>query len=140
VGSAGLTLVAGVRHLDPQRAVPVAAQTAASHNDYVSPIAALALVVALVALGVLAVLVVGRRFADKGYRVNGEVFVRCREGHLFTTIWIPGMSLKAVRLGWIRWQYCPVGEHMTFVVPVRDADLTDRERWIARQYRDTRIP
>jgi hypothetical protein len=26
--------------------------------------------------------------------------VRCRRGHLFTAIWIPGISFKAVRLGW----------------------------------------
>jgi hypothetical protein len=37
--------------------------------------------------------------------------VRCSAGHLFTTIWIPGGSLKAVRLGNRRFQHCPVGHH-----------------------------
>lgn len=37
--------------------------------------------------------------------------VRCSAGHVFTTIWMPLGSLKAVRLGWKRWQYCPVGRH-----------------------------
>jgi hypothetical protein len=27
-------------------------------------------------------------------RVAGRVVVRCRAGHLFTTIWIPGVSIK----------------------------------------------
>ena len=68
--------------------------------------------------------VVARRL---GYKVGGDVVVRCREGHLFTTIWIPGGSFKAIRLGLVRFQYCPVGEHWTFVTPVRDSDLTDAE-------------
>jgi hypothetical protein len=87
--------------------------------------------------GAIGITVAARRF---GYKLGGDVVVRCREGHLFTTIWIPLMSLKAVRLGWIRWQYCPVGEHWTLVTPVRDEDLTDRERWIAEHYHDVRLP
>lgn len=66
--------------------------------------------------------------------------VRCRQGHLFTTIWIPGASLKSIRLGWARLQHCPVGKHWTLVTPVKDATLTDEERQIAGQYRDVRIP
>src|SRR5512142_2152102 len=41
-------------------------------------------------------------------RVGGRVVVRCRHGHLFTTIWIPGVSAKALRLGLWRFQRCPV--------------------------------
>jgi hypothetical protein len=33
-----------------------------------------------------------------GYRLGGDVVVRCRQGHLFTTLWIPGVKLKAVDL------------------------------------------
>lgn len=40
-----------------------------------------------------------------------DVPVRCSAGHLFTTIWMPIASIKAVRLGGERWQYCPVGHH-----------------------------
>jgi hypothetical protein len=36
----------------------------------------------------------------RGYPIGGKLIVRCRQGHLFTTIWIPGASLKAIRLGW----------------------------------------
>jgi hypothetical protein len=75
-----------------------------------------------------------------GYKVGGNVVVRCRQGHLFTTIWIPGASLKSIRLGWARLQHCPVGKHWTLVTPVKDATLTDEERRIAGQYRDVRIP
>lgn len=76
----------------------------------------------------------------RGYNMGGDVVVRCRGGHLFTTIWVPGASLKAVRLGWVRLQHCPVGNHWTIVSPVRDSDLTDEERQIAGEHRDIRIP
>jgi hypothetical protein len=80
---------------------------------------------------------VARRF---GYKIGGNVVVRCRQGHLFTTIWIPGASLKAIRLGWARLQRCPVGKHWTLVTPVRDSDLSDEDRRAAAQHRDVRIP
>lgn len=102
-------------------------------EGWVRNVAPLLLVVVLVGGGTL----VARRL---GYKVGGDVTVRCREGHLFTTIWIPGASFKAVRLGWVRLQYCPVGEHWTFVMPVRDSDLTDEERRIAGQHHDVRVP
>jgi hypothetical protein len=57
-----------------------------------------------------------------------------------TTIWIPGASLKSVRLGWWRFQRFPVGRHWTLVTPVRDSDLTADERAAARQVRDARVP
>jgi hypothetical protein len=41
--------------------------------------------------------------------------VRCSAGHLFTTIRVPLGSLKAVRLGLTRYQYCPVGHHWASV-------------------------
>jgi hypothetical protein len=81
--------------------------------------------------------VVARR---RGYKLGGAVVVRCLNGHLFTTIWVPGASLKAIRLGWVRLQRCPVGNHLTFVTPVKDSDLTDHERRIADEHRDVWIP
>ena len=95
----------------------------------------------LLALIIVAVLVMATLIARRrGYSVGGEVIVRCARGHLFTTTWIPGASLKAVRLGWTRFQYCPVGKHWTLVKPVREDDLTDEEVRIAHQHHDTRIP
>ena len=90
---------------------------------------------------VIGVLVVGTIIARRlGYKIGGNTVVRCREGHVFTTIWIPGVSLKAIRLGWARYQRCPVGGHWTFVTPVRDIDLTAEERRLADERRDVRIP
>ena len=85
---------------------------------------------------VAAVIVVQRR----GYKFGGDVIVRCSAGHLFTTVWVPGVSFKAIRLGWLRYQHCPVGDHWSFVSPVRDEDLTDAERYLASQYRDGPMP
>ncbi|HEX8973279.1 hypothetical protein [Oryzihumus sp.] len=93
------------------------------------------------ALVVIAIFVVGTLVARRlGYKVGGNVVVRCRQGHLFTTLWIPGVKLKAVDLGIARVQYCPVGKHWSLVVPVRDADLTDAERQFAAAHHDLRIP
>jgi hypothetical protein len=76
----------------------------------------------------------------RGYRLGGNVVVRCRAGHLFTTIWVPGASLKAVRLGWWRLQRCPVGKHWSLVTPVREADLSEDERRVAHETKDLRVP
>ena len=76
----------------------------------------------------------------RGYPFGGRIVVRCREGHLFTTLWIPGASLKSIRLGWWRIQRCPVGPHWSIVVPVKDADLSSRERRRAHETRDLPVP
>jgi hypothetical protein len=68
--------------------------------------------------------------------------VRCAAGHLFTTIWVPLASVKAVRLGWTRWQYCPVGHHWTTVSKL-DADTrapTADELARAARVHDVRVP
>jgi hypothetical protein len=83
---------------------------------------------------------VARHTGSIGFGPGGRVIVRCREGHLFTTVWIPGASFKAIRLGWVRLQRCPVGEHLTFVTPVRESDLTEQERRIAQRYDDGPVP
>jgi hypothetical protein len=75
-----------------------------------------------------------------GYNLGTNTIVRCRQGHLFTTIWIPGVKLKELDLVVARVQRCPVGKHWSLVVPVRDADLTEEERHFAREHHDIRIP
>jgi len=75
-----------------------------------------------------------------GYKIGGNTVVRCRRDHLFTTIWIPGASFKAIRLGWARYQHCPVGGHWSLVTPVRDSALTADERQFAYEHHDLRIP
>jgi hypothetical protein len=49
----------------------------------------------------------------------GKVAVRCRDGHEFTTTWIPGFSLNSLRLGPWRVQRCPVGRHWSVVTPAK---------------------
>ncbi len=94
------------------------------------------------ALGLLAAAVVFETTAlwVRSGRLGGNVVVRCRDGHLFTTIWIPAASVKALRLGFWRVQRCPVGHHWTVVVPVREVDLTDEELRAAREHHDVRVP
>ena len=75
-----------------------------------------------------------------GYKLGGNVVVRCRQGHVYTTLWIPGVKLKSLDLVVARVQRCPVGKHWSLVVPVREADLTEGERKFAREHHDLRIP
>jgi hypothetical protein len=76
----------------------------------------------------------------RGYPVGGRLVVRCRQGHLFTTLWIPGVSLKSLRFLWWRVQRCPVGHHWAVVTPVRESELSRRERRAAERHRDIPIP
>jgi hypothetical protein len=70
-----------------------------------------------------------------GYKLGGYVVVRCRRGHLFTTLWIPGVKFQSLDLGIARFQRCPVGRHWSLVVPVRERDLTEEQRLEARAHR-----
>ena len=76
----------------------------------------------------------------RGYPMGGNLVVRCRDDHLFTTLWIPGVSVKAVRLGWWRIQRCPVGAHWSIVRPVKASELTEDEERLARARHDFRLP
>jgi hypothetical protein len=72
---------------------------------------------------------------------NGfERIVRCRAGHLFTTTLVPGASFKALRLGRVRYQRCPVGQHWAIVSPVDESTLSPAEIAEARANHDVRIP
>ncbi|MCL5734630.1 MAG: hypothetical protein M1274_03420 [Actinobacteria bacterium] len=67
---------------------------------------------------VLLIIVVTLAARHRGYGVGGRnTIVRCLEGHLFTTLWIPGISLKAIRFGPLRVQRCQVGDHLSIVTP-----------------------
>jgi hypothetical protein len=93
---------------------------------------------AVVTLGTIAAETVFMR--RRGYSIGLNATVRCRDGHVFTTIWIPGASLKAIRLGTVRLQYCPVGRHFTAVRPLKDAEITDEILLIARAQHDVPVP
>ena len=75
-----------------------------------------------------------------GYKLGTNVVVRCRQGHVFSTIWIPGVKLKALDLVVARIQRCPVGHHWSVVTPVKTAELTEQERRSASEARDIRVP
>jgi hypothetical protein len=66
--------------------------------------------------------------------------VRCSQGHLFTTRWVPLMSFKSVRLGRTRWQRCPVGGHWTTVSQVDVSTLSAAELTDASSIHDIPIP
>lgn len=94
------------------------------------------LAVVVAAIGVATVIA-----RKRGYGIGSkDCIVRCRQGHLFSTIWIPGASLKAIRLGPTRFQRCPVGQHWSLVTPVKDADLSEEERRSALEVHDLGIP
>jgi hypothetical protein len=76
----------------------------------------------------------------RGYPIGGNLIVRCRRGHLFTTLWIPGASFKAFRLGWVRFQWCPVGRHWSLVTPVKDSELSTKQKDLAHSEHDLRLP
>ena len=76
----------------------------------------------------------------RGVPRGGNIIVRCRRGHLFTTLWVPGGSLKAVRLGVARFQYCPVGKHWSLVLPVQESSLSPEDLAAARTRHDISIP
>ena len=80
-----------------------------------------------VTLGVVVFYVVATVLARRrGYSgLGGRTRVRCRDGHVFRTIWVPGVSVTSLRLGWYRFQYCPVGRHWTLVHPIKDSDVDD---------------
>ena len=91
-------------------------------------------------LAVAAVAVEMAALWRRGYGLGGNVIVRCRAGHEFTTIWIPAVSLKSLRLGLWRFQYCPVGKHWSVVTPVNRAQLNATQLELATQQKDIRIP
>ncbi|HVB06366.1 MAG TPA: hypothetical protein VNF07_09020 [Acidimicrobiales bacterium] len=80
---------------------------------------------------------IGRRL---GYEMGPNLVVRCRRGHLFTTVWFPGATVKSLDLVIARLQRCPVGGHLSLVTPVRERELSDAERTAAHAVHDLRLP
>jgi hypothetical protein len=95
---------------------------------------------ALAVASALVVVETGLVWSRRGFLFGAETIVRCRSGHLFTTLWIPGISLTALRLGAWRLQRCPVAHHWTVVTPVRADELAPEERRSAAAHHDLRVP
>jgi hypothetical protein len=94
--------------------------------------------VGLIAVGAMLAETVGLWLRAR--RIGGNVIVRCHQGHLFTTLWIPGASIKSLRLVAWRFQRCPVGRHWSLVTPVDASKLTEDERRFAREHHDFPVP
>jgi len=76
-----------------------------------------------------------------GLPFSGPVsIVRCSRGALFETVWLPIVSLKAIRLGPLRIQRCPVHDRAELVRRVDPATLTREERAAAARYPAQRMP
>lgn len=76
----------------------------------------------------------------RGSLIKPKTIVECRHGHRFTSLWVPGVSFKAIHFLWWRFQYCPVGEHFSLVTPVKVSKLADDELQLARSRHDINIP
>ena len=104
-----------------------------------------AIVAIVIVFAAVFVYVIARMGAAAGRRrgysgMGGDTIVRCSRGHLFTTIWIVGSSVKAVRLGgYKRYQRCPVCHKWRIVVPVSDDELSDEDRQVAAEHHDTKL-
>ena len=92
------------------------------------------------AIGIASIIAEPIAMKLRGYPMGGKLIVRCRQGHLFTTFWFPGVSFKSLRLGWWRYQRCPVGGHWSLVIPVRESELTEAQRQEARSRFDIPLP
>lgn len=68
------------------------------------------------------------------------VVVRCARGGLFETLWVPGVSLKALRLGPYRIMRCPVHGRVEVVHVIDPATLTPQERAAAAAFPPEPIP
>lgn len=66
--------------------------------------------------------------------------VRCSAGHLFTTIWVPLGSIKAVRLGPRRWQHCPVGHHWATIERLDPSTAAPADLQAAAAVHDVHVP
>ncbi|ATY10624.1 hypothetical protein CU254_09220 [Amycolatopsis sp. AA4] len=66
--------------------------------------------------------------------------VQCSRGHYFSTIWLPLVSFKAIRLGDRRLQRCPVCRRFRSVVRVSADQLTAEELRAAKARKDSRLP
>ena len=123
---------------DPSRAAPARHRLADRDEkmDPMQPKSRNGLLLAAAITAAEAVVVAKRR----GSLLAVDTVVRCRDGHLFTTWWIPGVSVKSLRFGPWRLQRCPVGHHWSVVTPARASELTAAERRTAAEQRDVRLP
>ncbi|WP_051939476.1 hypothetical protein [Phaeacidiphilus oryzae] len=66
--------------------------------------------------------------------------MRCPDGHLFETPFLPMVSLKAVRTPGGRYQRCPVDGRWRLMDLQITSELSPEQRAEARRHRTTPIP
>ncbi|WP_034087224.1 hypothetical protein [Streptacidiphilus albus] len=66
--------------------------------------------------------------------------MRCKDGHLFETPFLPMVSLKAVKLPRGRYQRCPVDGRWGICDLQFTAELSEDERDEAHRNRTSRLP
>ena len=91
-----------------------------------------------IALPIIAVVILAKVVFSRSRgrpAIGGEIVVRCGKGHVFKTTWSPLGSFTSIRLGFARFQHCPVGRHWSLVRPVSELDLTDDDRRMLNQGR-----
>lgn len=99
--------------------------------------AALLLVLAGLIVAVLVLRAATARTGRRGDVVLGpDTVVRCAQGHVFMTAWVPLVSVKALRLGPVRIQPCPLCGRPVPVTPVPESELTPALVEEARRHRD----
>ena len=76
---------------------------------------------------------------SKGLHFGKNVPVSCKSEHLYQTIWIPGISLKAFRWGRVRYQYCPIGKHWSWTHQLDRKARTPEALLDASKVHDLRI-
>ena len=69
-----------------------------------------------------------------------RVIVRCSAGALYSTVWQPFVSFKALRFGSRRLQRCPVHHRFELTQRVDPATLTEDERAQALATQDSGLP
>ncbi|KAH8660154.1 hypothetical protein BX600DRAFT_54557 [Xylariales sp. PMI_506] len=77
--------------------------------------------------------------ADAPSHHKYDQIVRCGDGHLYTTIWVPMVSFKALRFGSQRYQWCPVGHHFSLIGKAQIGELTMEEMEEASRIHDISI-
>lgn len=92
-----------------------------------------------IALPIIAVVIVAKAVFSGSRRraaTGAEVVVRCSKGHVFKTTWSPLGSLTSLRLGFARFQHCPVGQHWALARRVSESELTDADRRMLNEERN----
>jgi hypothetical protein len=96
-----------------------------------------ALPLIIIVVAAIVAFLVGALLARRRTRARREqTIARCRQGHLFVTMWGGRGSFRLFDLGWACIQRCPVGGHLTLVYPVDEATLTSERKKQAKKCRD----